>query len=163
MCFAATVTDLLTIGEVSRRSGVAASALRFYEERGLITSERAGSGHRRYPRPVLRRIAFVVFAQRIGLTLDEIGGELAKLPPDRAPTRRDWSRLSSGWSTRIESRIAELERLKAGLTECIGCGCLSLDRCRLANPGERAGGLGPGPRYWVGDRPASRAAASSVR
>jgi MerR family redox-sensitive transcriptional activator SoxR len=163
MCFAATVTDLLTIGEVSRRSGVAASALRFYEERGLITSERAGSGHRRYPRPVLRRIAFVVFAQRIGLTLDEIGGELAKLPPDRAPTRRDWSRLSSGWSTRIDSRIAELERLKAGLTECIGCGCLSLDRCRLANPGDRAGGLGPGPRYWVGDRPATRAAASSAK
>ena len=163
MCFAISMADLLTIGDVSRRSGVAASALRFYEERGLIASERAGSGHRRYPRPVLRRIAFVVFAQRIGLTLDEIGAELAKLPPDRAPTRRDWSRLSSGWTTRIDSRIAELERLKAGLTECIGCGCLSLDRCRLANPGDRAGGLGPGPRYWVGDRPASRAAASSAR
>jgi MerR family redox-sensitive transcriptional activator SoxR len=163
MCFAISMADLLTIGEVSRRSGVASSALRFYEERGLIASERAGSGHRRYPRPVLRRIAFVVFAQRIGLTLDEIGAELAKLPPDRAPTRRDWSRLSSGWTTRIDSRIAELERLKAGLTECIGCGCLSLDRCRLANPGDSAGGLGPGPRYWVGDRPASRAAASSVR
>jgi MerR family transcriptional regulator, redox-sensitive transcriptional activator SoxR len=153
--FAETVADLLTIGEVSRRSGVAASALRFYEERGLIASERAGSGHRRYPRPVLRRIAFVVFAQRIGLTLDEIGAELAKLPPDRAPTRRDWSRLSSRWTTRIDSRIAELERLKAGLTECIGCGCLSLDRCQLANPGDRAGRSGPGPRYWVGDpRPA---------
>ena len=151
------------IGEVARRSGVASSALRFYEERGLITSQRAGSGHRRYPRAVLRRIAFVVFAQRIGLTLEEIGAELAKLPPDRAPTSRDWSRLSSGWTTRIDSRIAELERLKAGLTECIGCGCLSLDRCRLANPGDRASGLGPGPRYWVGDRPASRAAASSAR
>ena len=155
--------ELLTIGEVARRSGVAASALRFYEQRGLIASQRAGSGHRRYPRPVLRRIAFVVFAQRIGLTLDEIAGELAKLPPDRAPTRRDWSRLSSGWSARIDERIAELERLKAGLTECIGCGCLSLDRCRLANPGDRAGGLGPGPRYWVGDRPVSRADASSAR
>jgi MerR family redox-sensitive transcriptional activator SoxR len=149
------VSDLLTIGEVARRSGVAASALRFYEERGLITSERAGSGHRRYPRPVLRRIAFVVFAQRIGLTLEEIGAELAKLPPDRAPTRSDWSRLSSGWSSRIDERIAELERLKAGLTECIGCGCLSLDRCRLANPNDRAAGLGPGPRYWIGDRPLS--------
>ena len=123
-------SETLTIGEVARRSGVAASALRFYEQRGLIRSERAGSGHRRYPRPVLRRIAFVVFAQRIGLTLDEIGAELAKLPPDRAPTRRDWSRLSAGWSTRIDAKIAELERLKAGLTECIGCGCLSLDRCR---------------------------------
>jgi MerR family transcriptional regulator, redox-sensitive transcriptional activator SoxR len=148
------VPDLLTIGEVSRRSGVAASALRYYEERGLISSERAGSGHRRYQRPVLRRVAFIVFAQRIGLTLEEIGAELGKLPPNRAPTRRDWSRLSRGWSSRIDERIAELERLKAGLTECIGCGCLSLDRCKLANPGDRAASFGPGPRYWVGDRPA---------
>jgi len=141
----------MSIGEVASRSGVAASALRFYEERGLIASERAGSGHRRYPRPVLRRIAFIVFAQRIGLTLEEIGGELSKLPPDRAPTRRDWSHLSRGWSGRIDHRIAELERLKAGLTECIGCGCLSLDRCQFANPGDRAARLGPGPRYWIGD------------
>jgi MerR family redox-sensitive transcriptional activator SoxR len=148
------VSTLLTIGEVSRRSGVASSALRFYEERGLIRSERAGSGHRRYPRPVLRRIAFIVFAQRIGLSLDDIGAQLAKLPPDRAPNRRDWSRLSSSWSSRIDQRIAELERLKVGLTECIGCGCLSLERCRFANPDDRAARLGPGPRYWVGDRPA---------
>jgi len=149
------VSELLTIGEVSKRSGVAASALRFYEDRGLIESERAGSGHRRYPRPVLRRIAFIVFAQRVGLTLEEIGHELAKLPPDRAPTRRDWARLTTTWSGRIDERIAELERLQKGLTECIGCGCLSLDRCRLANPGDRAAGLGPGPRYWIGDRPAA--------
>jgi MerR family redox-sensitive transcriptional activator SoxR len=101
--------NLLTIGEVSRRSGVASSALRFYQERGLITSERSGSGHRRYPRPVLRRIAFIVFAQRIGLTLSEIGAELARLPPEQVPTRRDWSRLSSTWTSRIEERIAELE------------------------------------------------------
>jgi MerR family redox-sensitive transcriptional activator SoxR len=147
------VATLLTIGEVARRSGVASSALRFYEERGLITSERAGSGHRRYPRAVLRRIAFIVFAQRIGLTLDEIGSELARLPPDRAPTRRDWSRLSGGWTARIDQRIAELERLKDGLTECIGCGCLSLERCKLANPDDRAARLGAGPRYWVGDLP----------
>ena len=147
------VTKLLTIGEVAERSGVATSALRYYEERGLIAAERAASGHRRYPRPVLRRIAFIVFAQRIGLTLEEIGAELAKLPPDRAPTRRDWSRLSSSWTSRIDDRIAELERLKVGLTECIGCGCLSLARCRLANPDDRAARLGPGPRYWVGDRP----------
>jgi MerR family redox-sensitive transcriptional activator SoxR len=143
----------MTITEVSRRSGVASSALRFYEEKGLISSERAGSGHRRYPRSVLRRIAFIVFAQRVGLTLAEIGEELAKLPPDRAPNRRDWSRLSSRWSSRIDERIAELERLKAGLTECIGCGCLSLDRCKLSNPDDRAARLGPGPRYWVGDPP----------
>jgi MerR family redox-sensitive transcriptional activator SoxR len=147
------VAEELTIGEVSRRSGVAASALRFYEERGLITSERAGSGHRRFPRAVLRRIAFIVFAQRVGLSLGEIGDELAKLPPDRAPTRRDWSRLSRGWTARIDDRIAEMERLKAGLTECIGCGCLSLDRCKLSNPDDRAARLGPGPRYWIGDRP----------
>jgi MerR family redox-sensitive transcriptional activator SoxR len=135
---------------VARRSGVAASALRFYEQRGLIDSERAGSGHRRYPRPVLRRIAFIVFAQKIGLTLDEIGAELAELPANRVPTRRDWSRLSARWAERIDRRMAELERLKAGLTECIGCGCLSLDRCRLANPGDRAARAGPGPRYWIG-------------
>jgi MerR family transcriptional regulator, redox-sensitive transcriptional activator SoxR len=145
--------DLLTIGEVSRRSGVASSALRFYEERGLIHSERAGSGHRRYPRAALRRIAFIVFAQRVGLTLEEIGRELAKLPPGRAPTRRDWSSLSRTWSARIDQRIAELERLKVGLEGCIGCGCLSLDRCRLSNPDDRAARLGPGPRYWIGDRP----------
>jgi MerR family transcriptional regulator, redox-sensitive transcriptional activator SoxR len=147
------MTDLLPIGEVARRSGVASSALRFYEQRGLISSEREGSGHRRYPRPVLRRIAFIVFAQRIGLTLEEIGVELAKLPPHHAPTRGDWARLSATWASRIDDRIAELERLKRGLTECIGCGCLSLDRCRLANPGDRAAALGPGPRYWIGERP----------
>jgi MerR family transcriptional regulator, redox-sensitive transcriptional activator SoxR len=147
------VPELLTIGEVARRSGVAASALRFYEERGLIASERAGSGHRRYPRPVLRRIAFIVFAQRVGLSLEEIGAELAKLPPDRAPDRRDWSQLSRTWTERIDVRIAELQRLRAGLTECIGCGCLSLDRCQLSNPEDRAGARGAGPRYWIGDRP----------
>ena len=145
------MSPLLTIGEASRRSGVAASALRFYEDRGLIVSERAGSGHRRYPRPVLRRIAFIVFAQRIGLTLDEIGAELARLPSERGPTRRDWSRLARRWTSRIDARIAELQRLRLGLTECIGCGCLSLDRCRLANPDDRAARFGPGPRYWVGD------------
>ena len=147
------MTDLITISEVARRSGVAASALRFYEERGLIKSERAGSGHRRFQRAVLRRIAFIVFAQRIGLSLEEIGAELAKLPPNRAPTGRDWSRLSGTWTARIEERIAELERLKAGLTTCIGCGCLSLDKCYLSNPGDRAASLGPGPRYWIGDKP----------
>jgi MerR family redox-sensitive transcriptional activator SoxR len=148
-------TELLTIGEVSKRSGVASSALRFYEQRGLIQSERAGSGHRRFPRPVLRRIAFIVFAQHIGLTLEDIGEELARLPDNRVPNRRDWARLSSHWTARIDQRIAELERLKAGLTECIGCGCLSLDRCRLSNPDDRIAARGRGPRYWIGDRPLS--------
>jgi MerR family redox-sensitive transcriptional activator SoxR len=144
------VDTVISISEVARRSGVASSALRFYEERGLIASERAGSGHRRYPRSVLRRIAFIVFAQKIGLTLEEIGAELSKLPPDRVPTRRDWARLSGEWSARIDQRIAELQRLRGSLTECIGCGCLSIDRCKLANRADGAARAGPGPRYWMG-------------
>ena len=142
--------SVLTIGEVAKRSGVASSALRFYEERGLIASVRAGSGHRRYPRAVLRRIAFIVFAQKIGLGLDEIAVELSKLPADRVPSRQDWARLSGAWKKRIDQRIAELERLRAGLTQCIGCGCLSIDKCSLANPADRAGRRGAGPRYWLG-------------
>jgi MerR family redox-sensitive transcriptional activator SoxR len=142
--------SVLTIGEVAKRSGVASSALRFYEERGLIASVRAGSGHRRYPRAVLRRIAFIVFAQRIGLGLNEIAAELGRLPSDRVPSRQDWARLSGAWTKRIDQRIAELERLRAGLAQCIGCGCLSIDRCSLANPADRAGRHGPGPRYWLG-------------
>jgi MerR family redox-sensitive transcriptional activator SoxR len=145
------MADLLTISEVSRRSGVAASALRFYEERGLIKSQRAGSGHRRYRRAVLRRIAFIVFAQRIGLTLEEVGTALAKLPQDRVPEGSDWAKLSVSWTSRVDERIAELQRLRAGLTQCIGCGCLSLDRCKLANPSDRAARYGPGPHYWVSD------------
>ena len=140
--------DLIPIGEVARRSGVAASALRYYEDRDLIRAQRAGSGHRRYPRSALRRIAFIVFAQKIGLTLDEIGEELTRLPDGRVPTRRDWSRLSSRWLARIDERMAELERLKKGLTSCIGCGCLSLDACALANPSDRVARRGPGPRFW---------------
>lgn len=124
--------SLLTISEVARRSGVTASALRFYEERGLIASHRTGAGHRRFPRAVLRRIAFIVYAQRIGLTLEEIGAELARLPESRVPTRRDWSRLMGRWQARIRTRTAELERLEAGLVQCVGCGCLS----RPLSPGQ---------------------------
>ena len=141
--------DVLTIGEAASRSGVATSALRFYEEQGLIHAERNDSGHRRYPRAVIRRVAFIVFAQRIGLSLEEIRAELAKLPSNRVPERADWAKLSAEWARRIRSRIAELERLQLGLTECIGCGCLSLDRCQFANPGDRAARRGPGPRYWM--------------
>ncbi|HEU4561336.1 MAG TPA: redox-sensitive transcriptional activator SoxR [Longimicrobium sp.] len=141
----------LTVGELARRCGVAASALRFYEERGLIHSERTASGHRRYPRAVIRRVAFIVFAQRVGLTLEEVAAELAKLPENRVPTRDDWTRLSEGWTRRIDERIAELRRLRDGLGQCIGCGCLSLDRCPLSNPRDRAGARGPGPRFWLGD------------
>ena len=145
--------SVITIGEVAQRSGVAASALRFYEERGLITSFRTGAGHRRFSREVLRRIAFIVYAQRVGLTLEEVGVELAKLPENRVPSSRDWSRLMGKWTARIRARIAELERLEASLTQCIGCGCLSFDSCQLANPHDRASRLGPGPRYWIGDVP----------
>ena len=147
---------VLTINQVSRRSGVAASALRYYEERGLIRSERAGSGHRRFPRAVLRRIAFIVFAQRLGMSLEEVKAELDMLPTDHIPTGEDWSRLSGGWTRRIDERIAELERLKSGLAGCIGCGCLSLSSCGFVNPADRAARLGPGPRVWVGDKAAER-------
>jgi MerR family redox-sensitive transcriptional activator SoxR len=143
-------SSTLSIREVAARSGVAASALRFYEERGLIVSHRARSGHRRYPRAVLRRLAFIVFAQRVGFTLGEIREELARLPRDRAPSRGDWSAIANAWTSRIDARLAELRRLRDSLTECIGCGCLSLDRCRAANPLDRAATGGPGPRYWLG-------------
>jgi MerR family redox-sensitive transcriptional activator SoxR len=146
------MNDVLTIGEVAARSGVATSALRFYEEQGLIHSARTDSGHRRYPRAVIRRVAFVIFAQKIGLSLEEIRTELSKLPHNRVPDRTDWAKLSAGWTKRIRERIEELKRLEVGLTECIGCGCLSLDRCQLANPGDRAGRQGPGPRAWMSPR-----------
>jgi MerR family redox-sensitive transcriptional activator SoxR len=116
----------------------------------LIASERTDAGHRRYPRAIIRRVAFIVFAQKIGPTLEEIRVELARLPHNRAPDRADWGKLSAGWTKRIDERIAELERMKSGLTECIGCGCLSLDRCRFANPADRAARAGPGPRFWIG-------------
>ena len=143
---------MLTIGKLAKRSGVATSALRFYEELGLIHAERNSSGHRRYPLAVIRRVAFIVFAQKLGMTLEEIGKELAKLPNNRIPERADWAKLSGGWTSRIDDRIRELERLRAGLTECIGCGCLSLDRCRFADPGDRAARRGPGPRFWIEGR-----------
>ena len=143
--------DRITIGELAARSGMTTSALRFYEEQGLIESERNDSGHRRYPRSVLRLVAFIVFAQKVGLSLEEIRAELSRLPRNRAPERADWARLSGGWRKRIEERIAELELMKSSLSECIGCGCLSLDRCKLANPGDRIASRGPGPRYWLGD------------
>jgi MerR family redox-sensitive transcriptional activator SoxR len=106
-----------------------------------------------YPRAVLRRIAFIVFAQRIGLSLEEIGAELAKLPLDRTPARKDWARISRAWTKRIDGRIAELQRLRSGLTQCIGCGCLSIDKCRYANPADRAGPEGAGAEVLAGVRP----------
>jgi len=141
--------SILTISEVSKRTGIASSALRYYEERGLIESERTGSGHRRYSRGTLRRIAFIIFARRIGLSLDEITDELAKLPTNRIPKEKDWSELSGKWVNRIEKQMAELEKLRTGLLDCIGCGCLSFDKCHIYNPEDRTGHDGPGARYWL--------------
>lgn len=140
-----------SVGEVAARAGVATSALRFYESNGLIRSERNESGHRRYRADVLRRVAFIRVAQRIGLSLDEIRAALGSLPLQRTPTRDDWNDLSSQWLPRIEERIAELEMLRDRLDGCIGCGCLSLDTCELYNLGDRAARRGSGARYLLGD------------
>ena len=143
---------LLTIGETAERAGVATSALRFYEREGLITSARTDGGQRRYERDVLRRVAFVRAAQRVGLTLDEIRDSLASLPEGRTPTARDWERLSRSWRPILDARIAELERLRDRLDACIGCGCLSLKTCALSNPGDAAAKLGPGARWLLDGR-----------
>jgi MerR family redox-sensitive transcriptional activator SoxR len=139
--------ELLTIGQVSARSGVATSALRYYEEQGLIASSRTGGGARRYARSVLRRLAFVRAAQNVGLSLAEIRDALATLPEGRPPTARDWARLSRGWRDRLDEQIAALQQLRDGLASCIGCGCLSLDRCKISNPHDAAASRGPGAVY----------------
>jgi MerR family redox-sensitive transcriptional activator SoxR len=145
--------DLLTIGEVAARSGHATSAIRFYEAEGLVCSTRTPGGTRLFPRHVLRRLAFISSAQRIGLSLREIGDALESLPPDRAPTKAAWGRLSASWQRRLDAQIAELEQLREALTTCIGCGCLSLRTCGLFNPGDGAADRGAGPRYLLGDDP----------
>ena len=140
------VQDSLTIGELSARSGVAPSALRYYERLGLIRAARTSGNQRRYERAELRRVAFVRIAQQVGVSLDEIRAALADLPDSRTPTRTDWERLSRHWQGRLEERIALLERLRDNLAGCIGCGCLSLKRCRLYNPDDQLAAAGPGPR-----------------
>lgn len=137
----------LTIGAMSERTGVAASALRFYEDEGLIHATRSDGGQRRYTRETIRRVSFIRVAQQVGLTLDEIRDALVSLPENRTPTKKDWERLSSSWRPRIEQQIAMLERLRDRLTGCIGCGCLSLRICRLLNPHDEMAERGPGPRY----------------
>ncbi len=141
--------ELLTIGEIAQRSGLAPSAIRYYERIGLIRAERTLGNQRRYRRDVLRRIAFVRIAQRVGLSLDEIVESLSRLPVDRAPTSQDWQQMTRGWRDRIDERIGILEALRGGLTKCIGCGCLSLRTCSLANPSDDAGRSGSGPRYLL--------------
>lgn len=143
----ARTTDLLAIGEVARRSGFAASALRYYEKEGLITGVRSEGGQRRYPRNILRRLAFVRAAQNVGLSLDEVRGALAELPDSRVPTKADWARLSVSWRARLNEQIDGLVALRDGLTSCIGCGCLSLRRCALSNPRDLASGGGAGARF----------------
>ena len=143
----------LAIGEVSERSGLAVSAIRFYEDKGLISSARTAGGQRRFRRDVLRRLAFIQAAQRVGLTLDEIGAALLVLPAGSGPTGPEWRELSASWRPLHDERIALLIALRDQLDHCIGCGCLSLDRCRLSNPGDRAARLGPGARYLLGDHP----------
>ena len=142
----------LTIGELSERSGTTVSALRYYESLGLITSTRTPGGQRRYARSALRRVAVVQAAQRVGLSLAEVGEAMACLPVDRAPGRAEWARMSRTWRARLDTRIAELERVRDDLDGCIGCGCLSLRSCRLYNPGDTAAADGPGARFLLDDR-----------
>lgn len=143
--------DLLSIGDVASRAGVAPSALRFYEREGLVAAERNAGGQRRYHRDVLRRVAFIRAAQRVGLTLDDIRSSLATLPQGRTPTVDDWQELSAAWRPLLDRRIAELQALRDRLTSCIGCGCLSLRSCALSNPDDAAAERGPGARFLVVD------------
>ncbi|MCO6011226.1 redox-sensitive transcriptional activator SoxR [Actinoallomurus purpureus] len=149
----------LTVGQVAARSGVAVSALHFYEAKGLIRSRRTAGNQRRYTRDVLRRVAFIRVSQRVGLPLSQIREALARLPDERTPTRMDWARLSASWRSELDARIEQLQRLRDDLTDCIGCGCLSLSRCRLSNLYDRLGEQGPGPRRLLTETAASAAPA----
>lgn len=144
----------MTIGELSERSGVAPSALRFYETRGLVAAERTDGNQRRYDRAMLRRIALIQAGRAAGIPLAQIGAALSTLPAERAPTRRDWERLSRSWRKDLERRIATLEALRTRLNTCIGCGCLSIDRCSLLNPDDEAASAGAGAHYLERDRAA---------
>jgi MerR family redox-sensitive transcriptional activator SoxR len=140
-------SDLLTVGEVATRSGLAPSALRFYESEGLIPATRTTGNQRRYPRHVLRRLAFIRAAQNVGLSLDEVRAALASLPDGRTPTRADWTRLSQRWRARLDEQVAALVRLRDGLEECIGCGCLSLRKCAVSNPADSSAGYSTGAAF----------------
>ena len=139
--------DLFTVGEIANRSGFAASAIRFYESQGLIAATRTSGGQRRFERQMLRRLAFIRAARNVGLTLEEVSDALAELPDGRTPTRADWAALSKTWRLRLDDQIAGLMALRDNLDSCIGCGCLSLKRCAISNPGDTAAGAGPGAVY----------------
>jgi len=147
------LANRVTIGELARRAGVATSALRYYEQLGLISSERTAGGQRRYARAMLRRVAFVRAAQTVGLSLYEVRAALALLPDERTPNKADWNKVSVTWIRRVDERIAELERLRETLNGCVGCGCLSLRTCRLSNPDDTAATRGAGARWLLGDTP----------
>ncbi len=146
--------ELMSIGEVAERSGVATSAIRYYEERGLIHSTRTTGNQRRFARESIRRIAFITAAQAVGRSLEEIAESLASLPEGRTPTTADWSELASSWRPRLDEHIARLVDLREKLDACIGCGCLSIERCAIYNADDGAAVQGPGPRYLMGDEPA---------
>jgi MerR family transcriptional regulator, redox-sensitive transcriptional activator SoxR len=154
-------SDVLTIGELAERAGVAPSALRFYEQQGLIASFRSEGGQRRFEREVLRRVSFIRIAQQLGVSLDEIRQSMASLPDGRTPTKADWERLARSWRARLNERIATLEKLRDNLGDCIGCGCLSLKACALYNSADGAAALGAGPRYLLGDSAVDIIATSS--
>ncbi|MCK2218190.1 redox-sensitive transcriptional activator SoxR [Actinomadura sp. ATCC 31491] len=142
----------LTVGQLAARAGVAVTALHFYEEKGLIRSRRTAGNQRRYPRDTLRRVAFIRVAQRVGIPLRMVGEALAGLPEERTPNREDWARLSASWRAELDTRIEQLTRLRDRLSDCIGCGCLSIDRCVLRNPDDRLGDEGAGPRRLLSRR-----------
>lgn len=144
------ISSTLSVGDVAQRAGVPVSTLHFYESKGLIRSERTLSNHRRYPRAVLRRVAFIRVAQRVGIALSDIAEALDALPASAAPTRADWARLSARWRAELDERMAQLKKLRDTLDDCIGCGCLSIDRCRLRNPADKLAAKGPGAqRLWL--------------
>ncbi len=145
-------TDLIAIGELAARTGVAVSAIRFYETRGLVEALRTGGGQRRFLRADIRRVSFILIAQQMGLSLEEIAGELARLPAGRTPNGADWTRISTGLRARIDAQLAALMRTRELLDQCIGCGCLSLKKCGLYNREDKAAQRGAGPRYLIGDR-----------
>jgi MerR family redox-sensitive transcriptional activator SoxR len=148
-------TGELTVGQLAARSGVAVSALHFYETRGLIRSQRTAGNQRRYDRDMLRRVAIIRVGQEVGISLAEIGAALASLPEGRTPGKEDWARLAAGWATALDNRIAKLQKLRSGLTDCIGCGCLSTEHCPMRNPDDRLAAQGPGPRRLLAGEPAT--------